>query len=112
MRRRRKTACPLPRAVRLRPASHAVNQNCIILALDVTGLRRTVHGGGAMESLAEQVAAELLDYDGAGVIWQAHITAARVYHDNPRAAEILLMIADAAEKAVRRGAPALTRMFP
>ena len=59
-----------------------------------------------MSSLTEQVAAELLRHDGAAVIWQAHATAARAYRDgNPKAAEILLRIADAAEEAVRRDLP-------
>ena len=56
-----------------------------------------------MDSLTEQVAAELLRRDGAAVIWQAYETAARAHRDgNPKAAEILLRIADAAEQAVRR----------
>lgn len=59
-----------------------------------------------MNSLTEQVAAELLRRDGAAVIWQAHDAAARAYRNgNPRAAEILLRIADAAEGAVRRDIP-------
>lgn len=56
-----------------------------------------------MDSLTESVAIELLRRDGASVIWQAHVTAARVYRDGEsRAAEILLNIADAAEEAMRR----------
>jgi hypothetical protein len=59
-----------------------------------------------MNSLTEQVAAERLRRDGVAVIWQAHDTAARAYRNgNPRAAEILLRIADAAEEAVRRDIP-------
>ena len=57
-----------------------------------------------VDRLADAIAVELLSRDGASVIWQAHLTAARVYRDNPRAAEILLMIADAAEEALRRDA--------
>ena len=55
-----------------------------------------------MDSLAMSVALELLSRDGARVIWQAHVTAAKVYRDCPPAAEILLRIADAAEETVRR----------
>ena len=59
-----------------------------------------------MNTLAQRVADELLKRDGAGVIWQAHLTAARLdCEGNRRAAEILLAIADAAEKAVCRAAP-------
>lgn len=55
-----------------------------------------------MDRLAE-VAADLLRTDGIAVIWQAHITAARANRDgHPRAAEILLKIADAAEEAVQQ----------
>lgn len=59
------------------------------------------------ESLAEKIATELLKRDGVAVIWQAHLTAARAKRDGyPKAAEILLKIADAAEDAARRnGAP-------
>jgi hypothetical protein len=54
-------------------------------------------------TLTESVALELLRRDGAAVIWQAHMTAANVYRDgHPRAAEILLNIANAAEEALRR----------
>ena len=53
--------------------------------------------GVKMTDLAERVAAELLSRDGAGVIWQAHVAAARAYREGNRsAAEILLQIADAA----------------
>ena len=59
-----------------------------------------------MNTLAQRVADELLKRDGAGVIWQTHLTAARLdCEGNRRAAEILLAIADAAEKAVCRAAP-------
>ena len=59
-----------------------------------------------MNTLTQRVADELLKRDGAGVIWQAHLTAARLDREgNRRAAEILLAIADAAEKALIRAAP-------
>jgi hypothetical protein len=58
--------------------------------------------GATMKDLAASVAAELLSRDGTIVIWQAHMAAARVYRDGyPKAAEILLRIADAAEEAAR-----------
>jgi hypothetical protein len=60
--------------------------------------------GEAMISLAECVAKELLTRDGAAIVWQAHVAAAKAYREgNPKAAEILLRIADAAEEAVRQG---------
>ena len=65
---------------------------------------RAGSGGCTMNNLAESVAVELLKRDGAMVIWQAHLTAAKAQRDGDlRAAEILLKIADAAEEAVRRG---------
>ena len=59
-----------------------------------------------MNTLTQRAAEELLKRDGAGVIWQAHLTAARLDREgNRHAADILLAVADAAEKAVGRTAP-------
>jgi hypothetical protein len=60
-------------------------------------------GVGTMNSLAEQVAAELLKTDGLAAVWKLHMVAGRVHRDGyPREAERLLRIADAAEELVRR----------
>jgi hypothetical protein len=59
-----------------------------------------------MDSLAEQIAAELLKSDGLAAIWKLHVVAGRVHRDGyPREADKLLMIADAAEEAVRHDLP-------
>ena len=56
-----------------------------------------------MDTLAKDVAAELLRTDGVAAIWKLHVVAARVYQDGfPTQAEKLLRIADAAENAVWR----------
>jgi hypothetical protein len=56
-----------------------------------------------MDSLAKDVAAELLKTDGVAAIWKLHMVAARVFQDgHPAEAEKLLRIADAAEHAISR----------
>jgi len=60
-----------------------------------------------MDTLARDVATELLKSDGVAAIWKLHVVAARVYGDGfPTQAEKLLRIADAAEDAVRSTAVA------
>jgi hypothetical protein len=56
----------------------------------------------AVRELTEKLALELLERDGMPVIWLLHLTAAKAYGDgHPRAAEVLLETADAAERCLR-----------
>jgi hypothetical protein len=56
----------------------------------------------AGRAMTERLALDLLERDGSAVIWLLHLTAARACGDgHPRAAEILLEIADTAERCLR-----------
>jgi hypothetical protein len=62
----------------------------------------------AVRELTEKLALELLERDGMPVIWLLHLTAAKARGDgHPRAGEILLDIADAAERCLRHAAVVL-----
>jgi hypothetical protein len=63
-----------------------------------------------VSTFAENIARELLARDGVPAVWQLHLAAAKAYRDGfTRAAEALVIIADAAEGelANRGGYPAL-----
>jgi hypothetical protein len=67
----------------------------------------------AIRELTEKLALNLLERDGLSVIWLLHRTAAQALGDgHPRAAEILIEIADAAERCLRRAGVAGSRWQP
>jgi hypothetical protein len=50
-------------------------------------------------ALTKEIALNLLTIDGSAAIWLIHLTAAKAYrHGHPRAAQILIEIADVAEQ--------------
>ena len=54
-------------------------------------------------ALTKEIALNLLTIDGSAAIWLIHLTAAKAYrHWHPRAAQILIEIADMAEQEWRR----------
>lgn len=54
-----------------------------------------------ISTFAENIALELLARDGPSAVWQLHLSAAKAYRDGfTRAAEALIVIADAAEGAL------------
>ena len=56
-------------------------------------------------ALTKEIALNLLTIDGSAAIWLIHLTAAKAYrHGHPRAARILIEIADVAEQEWLRNA--------
>ena len=54
---------------------------------------------GNGRALTKEIALNLLTIDGSAAIWLIHLTAAKAYrHRHPRAAQILIEIADVAEQ--------------
>ncbi|MBV9586440.1 MAG: hypothetical protein JO213_16310 [Alphaproteobacteria bacterium] len=62
----------------------------------------------APPNFAEKLAVKLLARDGISAVWQLHVAAAAAFADGHRqAAETVLQIAEAAERALLEGAEAL-----
>jgi hypothetical protein len=63
--------------------------------------RDKIAGNG--RALIKEIALNLLTIDGSAAIWLIHLTAAKAYrHGHPRAAQILIEIADVAEQEWRK----------